>query len=463
MDQTALFDIAWTIFEDGHGQKPYEDMVSSLAGLISELSASQIYSLLGRIQQTLEGESPKSVRFALLLHFKRLAIDAVIHQWPLRKLQPCLSTFHPMECVYMLLNSTFSLNSDDAEAIADLFAGNTGKAYRVFNYILLWMNWKVFDPLKCDDKFYETYFNDYSREERKRVMSGIGSQILQFIQSDPGPETLATIVESLSETVPLLEGDHLVLFWSFFAKIQQQSQTLTLGDLYRHLSCKQLVSVLTYRNNASYLSLGASPGSTTSRRYSVISDIVGWDQMCVQVLAFIASRYDQGVDTGDATVRDASVYLQVASLPANIQEHDILPIDKVIAASHSPHKCILHLLQSRLVTPGDKIQLTLRSCVLHWALFEPLRHIGTKALLHLGPLSDTPHLVLHSSGNKSVCFSDSVQLWIAELGTGNVFYDCLSDFVGSTGENMAFKKHFHPLKSFEELYPKKPKTSTNDR
>jgi hypothetical protein len=68
----------------------------------------------------------------------------------------------------MILNSTFVLNApaDDPDGVEALFDGDVAKAYDVFSYLMLWIHWKVQDPFYSDERYFRTYFNDYSRSDR---------------------------------------------------------------------------------------------------------------------------------------------------------------------------------------------------------------------------------------------------------------------------------------------------------
>ena len=68
----------------------------------------------------------------------------------------------------MILNSTFVLSTpeDDPDGVESLFDGDIAKAYDVFSYLLLWIHWKVQDPLYNDERYFRTYFNDYSKSDR---------------------------------------------------------------------------------------------------------------------------------------------------------------------------------------------------------------------------------------------------------------------------------------------------------
>lgn len=124
-----------------------------------------------------------------------------------------VQTLHPMECIYVILNST----STDLQPHA-WFDDDLGKAYSIYEYIVRWINWKVTGD-SGDELYYETYFIDYDRQERKRIMTLIGADMLRFIETHPRVQSIEMVNESLTEIVPLLESDHLVILWKFYGKL----------------------------------------------------------------------------------------------------------------------------------------------------------------------------------------------------------------------------------------------------
>ena len=81
----------------------------------------------------------------------------------------------------MIINS-ISLHHDGnggADGTKGWFTDDFGKVYSIFEYIVRWINWKI-DESSGDEYYYETYFHDYGRLERKKVMSSIGTDMLKF-------------------------------------------------------------------------------------------------------------------------------------------------------------------------------------------------------------------------------------------------------------------------------------------
>jgi hypothetical protein len=108
------------------------------------------------------------------------------------------------------------LNTSDE--IASLL--NYHDAYNVFCFIVHWINWQVPDPKKVVQQYYQCYFSDYSRDERKRVMNSVGLEILDFVQNSPLSSELNSLVLSThSEIIPLLDSEYLPVYWRFFFKI----------------------------------------------------------------------------------------------------------------------------------------------------------------------------------------------------------------------------------------------------
>ncbi|KAH9269402.1 hypothetical protein BASA83_008485 [Batrachochytrium salamandrivorans] len=343
LSDPAAFDMAWAVFDNGVAQLPQPEMERSLTTLIVGLDLAQIHGLLNSIHTSLLNEATSSVRFALLLNFKRMVLDAILTIWPLEKLHGCLSTLHPMECVYMILNSTFVLSSADTDAIASLFGDNFTKAYTVFRYILLWMNWKIYDPSHYDERYYEAYFNDFSKEERKRVMSSIGSDILQYIETHPD-KVLETVATSFKEIVPLLEGDHL-----------------------HPISPK--------------LALDFQTDTGTPATFSLVTDLDGWEMLCTSIYVYIAKRYESSSDAGDQAIDGARDLISISfSTDSDPFHQEISLTDKIIHFAPNPTTCISSILNSSIVESKEQRILILRSYVASLCTLWVLRSKGCRIL-----------------------------------------------------------------------------------
>ncbi|KAI8926157.1 hypothetical protein BC831DRAFT_457722 [Entophlyctis helioformis] len=452
LDDPAVFDMVWSVFEHGAGQRAQgAGSEADLSRLIVELDLAQVHSLLKGIHRSISSESPSSVRFALLLNFKRTVLDAILKIWPLHKLHDCITILHPMECVYMILNSTFVLSAADSDAVASLFAGDFERAYTVFRYILLWINWKIHDPADYDVQIYETYFNDYSRDERKRVMSSIGSDILKYIETHP-EQMMQTVVASFAEIVPLLEGDHLIIFWKFFKNFRSHEQSLmgspyTIEDLYSKLTSKQLRRFLLYQHSMSPMMLQTpyTPAGTPSSALSVVSDIAGWETLCSEIYTYIAHCYETSTEDGDRLLGEsADIFLATSvSTQASPFHQEISPADKILHFARSTAACLVAMLSSSILVTPETRPLFLRNIVLHWALFEPLRHTGFQAILDLARLhsqvvasNGANFLALHADTLQfsSLPINESLAKWIQELGETHPFTPPLSNLCKAVQE-----------------------------
>lgn len=89
-------------------------------------------------------------------------MDGIIQNWTLDQFHILVPLLHPMECIYVILN-TLSVSKKEELTFA-WFDDDFEKAYSIFEYILRWINWKVISD--GDESYYETYFSDYERHER---------------------------------------------------------------------------------------------------------------------------------------------------------------------------------------------------------------------------------------------------------------------------------------------------------
>lgn len=106
----------------------------------------------------------RSIKFALLLSFKRMFLDCLLKTLTTDKFKDIVPYLHPMECVYLIISSLSLQTHDDMET-SEWFTNDFGQAYNIFVYIVRWMNWKV-DESVGDEFYYETYFHDYGKMER---------------------------------------------------------------------------------------------------------------------------------------------------------------------------------------------------------------------------------------------------------------------------------------------------------
>lgn len=93
----------------------------------------------------------------------------------------------------MLLNTTFCVLSDDHDKMNAFFngivfltyKGNFDKAYATFVFIIRWINWKVNDVNQISEYYYNAFFHDWSKYERRRVIGLIGLDILRYVEDHP--------------------------------------------------------------------------------------------------------------------------------------------------------------------------------------------------------------------------------------------------------------------------------------
>lgn len=222
-----IFELVWNLFEE----TDKEDFQKTL----KDLDFEAIGNLLKITAELIENESHNSIKFALLLSFKKGILDFAISAFPLLKMKPFLVVFYLIyrnSCilwnvfVYCCLTLDMILNTlptDDDEE--NWLADDLEKAYSIFEYLVKWINWKIVE--NGDLEYYETYFQDYNSIERyggyngrKRVMSSIGGDMLAFIARKAKTKSICLVMDSLTEIIPLLNVDHFVVFWLFYQKIE---------------------------------------------------------------------------------------------------------------------------------------------------------------------------------------------------------------------------------------------------
>ncbi|KAJ1341889.1 hypothetical protein BSLG_003542 [Batrachochytrium salamandrivorans] len=393
LSDPAAFDMAWAVFDNGVAQ------------------------LFGAVRSPIEFQADGVRR-----HFNYLAIRKATRLF--------------INITSYGVRLTFVLSSADTDAIASLFGDNFTKAYTVFRYILLWMNWKIYDPSHYDERYYEAYFNDFSKEERKRVMSSIGSDILQYIETHPD-KVLETVATSFKEIVPLLEGDHLVIFWKFFQKLQSNENSpiddnYTLDNFYSKLSSKQIRRCLLYQHPISPNSpLTSQTDTGTPATFSLVTDLDGWEMLCTSIYVYIAKRYESSSDAGDQAIDGARDLISISfSTDSDPFHQEISLTDKIIHFAPNPTTCISSILNSSIVESKEQRILILRSYVLHCALFGFLRSKGCRILAQLDQLQETMTqqdensiLALHmnTSVYPQLRILESLAQWIRELGATHPF------------------------------------------
>ncbi|KAI8905533.1 hypothetical protein EDD86DRAFT_211684, partial [Gorgonomyces haynaldii] len=279
-----VFDMIWSVVDDQH-------MVNEL---VSQLDLAQVHALLVRIHDLMLDQ--KGVQFALYLNFKKQVISVIVQRFTLQQLSQNLPLLHPMECIYMLLNSSFCLQ-EDLDTFEGFFGAYPDTAFTVFLYIVRWINWKIVDVDQIDQRFYEAYFHDYSREERKRVVNLMGLDFLRFIQKHPQQQK--SLLSSLQEIVPLLDMDHLLMLDDFF-----QNEHLDPVQIYVHLSAKHIITVFGFFHSS-------SPSPT------VLTPL--FRPFAINLIHFIGSLYLQSIEMGDTYLQQCH-HLLVQDLIDEIPE-----------------------------------------------------------------------------------------------------------------------------------------------
>jgi hypothetical protein len=160
MQHSQIYNMIWSLFETNEiCQEPESGQINMM---LSELNEWQIKQLINEICEAIHNEPNDSINFALLLSFKKSCLDCIIQHWSLDQFQLLVPDLHPMECVYVILNS-ISISSNE-ELTFQWFDDDFVKAFSIFEYIVRWINWKV--ASNGDEAYYETYFATYGRQER---------------------------------------------------------------------------------------------------------------------------------------------------------------------------------------------------------------------------------------------------------------------------------------------------------
>ena len=123
----------------------------------------------------------------------------------------------------MILNS-----KEDSDAISNFFGSQATQVYKVFHYIILWMNWKVVKDSESDECYFYTYFKEYTKQERKKVFGAFSLNLLDYLNHHS--DRLESI-EDLDEwelVVPLLCQDALYPFYSFYCKLSHSKHAFLI-------------------------------------------------------------------------------------------------------------------------------------------------------------------------------------------------------------------------------------------
>ncbi|KAJ3305040.1 hypothetical protein HDV03_002122 [Kappamyces sp. JEL0829] len=381
LQQPTIFDLVWDVFERNQQREGFQDLAQSssseIGAILQEFDTNQVLQLVQQTSQLIALENKSSIHFALLLSFKRIVIDAILQIYPLASLQSLVPSLHPMECVYMILNSL------PADETPQAWLGNLGKAYSIFEYIVRWINWKV-DGEQGDECYYLTYFHDYSRDERKRVMTSVGRDMLAYLEANPTDDIVDTVVKSANEIVPLLDPDHLPLFWKFFQKVALFHKS-SLSIFFNSLSNSQKLSLLTQHSPSvspqRQSSIGSAVGDavTPIKRSLSISGKMREDaaELAHSLLQEISRRYSSSTEAGDVFLGEATALLSLGSNPSagteqplsmNAAEPKGLVTRLTLVDDEPIPSLVTNLLGSKgLATTADRL-MALQTCLWQWSL-----------------------------------------------------------------------------------------------
>ncbi|KAJ3271210.1 hypothetical protein HK104_004725 [Borealophlyctis nickersoniae] len=431
---------------------PYEHLLN----IVKSLDENQVNALMRRVHLVLQTEKPSnltlkdhpntmssSVTFALLLHFKKVIIDCIIQHRPLDKLQNIVSFFHPMECIYMIIHSTFVLASPETDGIESLFGSNVLQAYEVYKYIVMWLAWKVEDPIHNDERYFQTYFNDYTKDERKRVLRSFAPDILEYIARQP-TDILPVVVSSFADLVPLLDDAQLGTFWTFVSSFGHDADSNHMQQFFAHVSKKQMRELLSYpltplkRKDPALQSLVEAAHS----RLAVMTGSAD----CTALLGEFKDILLRNVITSASSIANASDVTAILSQPS--------PLMELLDHAADRGAVLISLIQSRLLDAEER-RACLRTCIMRWALHDVKREEGLQALTEVERLQPTiangsALFAVHDDATDTdvpdaqLCFIDSVELWLTtylvggwgEAGTSvKTFWSALKETIAGMPES----------------------------
>ena len=310
----------------------------------------------------------------------------------------------------MIINS-ISLHHDGnggADGTKGWFTDDFGKVYSIFEYIVRWINWKI-DESSGDEYYYETYFHDYGRLERKKVMSSIGTDMLKFIIAHP--KSHENVMNSLPEIVKLLESEHLLTFWLFMQKLVETnsgSDFISMEPFYDNLSGDQL----------RYFLLGAtSDAPTTTTRASIASsqetkkiEMDHLSDFVESLIDHIASRYTFSTRTGDAffgqnlDILSKKLYPECIGLVQTIinsSPFSLAPLINLMARLTTTD-AFNNIIESEAFS--DKVVVA-KSLLVYWSVYP---HLGL-------PGKELARTFIKAAGN-----DDWISRWLAEIGSDSI-------------------------------------------
>ncbi|KAI8897483.1 hypothetical protein BC833DRAFT_593711 [Globomyces pollinis-pini] len=364
LNTDSLFDIVWANYEHNPDtQQESSDVI------LQQLTINEQALLLTQIHETILKENPSSVRFALLLNFKRAVIDCIVNSWTNAELKTILPLLHQMEILYVMIQLLSVPNSDSLQQC--WFYDDLAHAYRLFEYIVKWTHWKV-ESDSPDECYYETYFHDYGRQERKVVINSLGSDILRFIETHPHVYSIESVIKSLNEIVPLLsEQDHLVLFWRFYQKLllkddPEDDHNQEDAKFFQSLSALQVRSIIVLQPPVTNPSL--SRRTSALAMTSVCKDADGLVTLTECLLAYIATLYTRSTVDGDEFLNQNGDIFQIDLYPISltkVDQYSIQPICKILNHTKPDQltQCLTNVLQSRYV--NDQYNM-IRTMITQW-------------------------------------------------------------------------------------------------
>ncbi|KAJ3275722.1 hypothetical protein HDV01_007189 [Terramyces sp. JEL0728] len=179
--------------------------------LIQQLDIPDIALLLSQLQAQIKQEKSE-IQLALLLNFKKLVLDVVTSNYPLSKLSSIVDYLHPMECVYMILNS---IMSEDLQE----FLIHKQQIYTIFGYICRWKQYKVTDF--GDELYYET--NGFTKAGTKEIVPYLDYDQLELFYSITKKEFWNYLSK---QNIELLLKDDTVLSKKFYDYLKTDSSCL---------------------------------------------------------------------------------------------------------------------------------------------------------------------------------------------------------------------------------------------
>ena len=233
-------------------------------------------------------------------------------------------------------------------------------------------------------------------------MAFIGEDILRYVGNHP--PVYDQVVKSFKEIVPLLDGDHLVIYWNFISTLQVECTycikirifkfSLAMVDANHHihqfyfsLSPKQIQSFLLWQFNV--LSPSLQSPFTPTQQTSVVN-YVEWESMAISLISFIGNAYAQDVDMAQKFMCASKSLLTMGyvSIINNLEEVDftsddfvIPPLVRLVHHSSFPNESFIGILST--FKDLNLCQTALKAVLVHYALFKHMQQKGLTTLSNL--------------------------------------------------------------------------------